>query len=95
MSQVQWAGPALRDLETIDDYWALHAPARAASIIAAIDFAASFLADTPRAGMPIDDRGVRKWRVRGTDYLLIHRLSERANVQILRVFHDRQNWLDQ
>jgi plasmid stabilization system protein ParE len=52
--------------------------------------AARFLAERPEAGPALAD-GARKWRVRGTDYVLIYR-PVRQGIQVLRVHHARQDW---
>lgn len=92
MRPVLWAGPAERDLAAIDEYWLQASEQRADAVLARIRAAGEFLGSMPKAGPAIETGPFRKWRVGGTDYLLIYRVLNDA-IQILRVRHGRGDWL--
>jgi toxin ParE1/3/4 len=90
MTPTRWTRPALSDLADIDDrnrpLSSDHADRVAREAVAA----GRFLAEYPMAGPVISD-GVRKWRVRGTDFILLYHVEAGA-VTILRVRHAREDW---
>ncbi|MFA6116188.1 MAG: type II toxin-antitoxin system RelE/ParE family toxin [Sphingomonas sp.] len=90
MRRSQWTVDARGDLAAIDDYYHDLNPDHALRVGRAAIAAARFLAERPEAGPVLDDK-VRKWRVRGTDYVLIYR-PVRQGIQVLRVHHAKQNW---
>jgi len=53
--------------------------------------AGHFLAGLPEAGPALEGREARKWRVAGTNYLLIYRLVP-DGIQVLRVQYAREDW---
>lgn len=91
MRRVEWSAPAEWDLQAIDDYWCTHSARRADIILDLVRASGDFLAAFPKAGPAVDENGIRKWRVSGTDYILIYRLIPEA-VQIVRVRHTREDW---
>jgi toxin ParE1/3/4 len=90
MNRSQWTIEARQDLAAIDDYYIGLYPEYATRVGRAAIAAARFLAERPEAG-PILADDVRKWSVRGTDYVLLYRPT-RTGVQVLRVYHAKQNW---
>lgn len=90
MRRSQWTIEARHDLAAIDDYYIDLNPEHATRVGRAAIAAARFLAERPEAG-PILADDVRKWSVRGTNYVLLYRLT-RTGVQVLRVYHAKQNW---
>ncbi|MFD1033894.1 type II toxin-antitoxin system RelE/ParE family toxin [Sphingomonas hankookensis] len=91
MIALNWSGPARADLEAIDDTLSIIDLALADRMIDRIEGAGSFLREHPMAGSTILSGAVRKWRVRGTPYLLLYRpLADR--IEILRIRHDREDW---
>lgn len=92
MTDVQWSGPALRDLRRIDHWLTSEASAETAvRLLTAIRFRAEFLVDFPRGGRP--RRGdTRILRVLETPYLIHYRITLDMGVQVLRVYHERQDW---
>ncbi|MCK8457989.1 type II toxin-antitoxin system RelE/ParE family toxin [Sphingomonas faeni] len=93
MSRATWAPLAQIDLARIDDFNARRDLDYADLVGRAAIAAGNFLADFPAAG-PIVDRNERKWRVPDTDYVLIYRIVPHG-VEILRVYHGRENWRKQ
>lgn len=91
MTRLIWSGPALRDLEGIEDYWMLNNPGRASQILEKITAAARFLTTVPGAGARNDALGVREWSVRSTRYLLLY-VHEDDAVIVARVRHSAENW---
>lgn len=50
------------------------------------------LAEMPQMGRPGVEPGTRHWSVQRTPYLIVYRESVDA-LEILRVWHGRQDWL--
>jgi plasmid stabilization system protein ParE len=92
MPRLIWSPSSLRDLRGIDEFLAERNDAAAARILRAIRAAALRLHDYPRIGRAIDEP-FRVFGVRGTPYLLVYRLRD-GTVEIVRVRHSRENWLD-
>ena len=92
MRSVVWTTPAQADLAAIDDRYGEIAPDFADLAGGAALAAGSFLAEHPAAGPLVGEFGIRKWRVRGTDYILLCRIVA-AGVEIIRVRHGREDWL--
>ena len=90
MSPTKWTRPAQADLARIDDHHRERDVAYADRVGRQAIGAGRFLAQHPASGSPIDHE-LRKWRVRGTRYLLVYRLVP-GGVEVLRVRHERENW---
>ena len=90
MTRAIWLGSALADLAGIDDFYAAISPEHADRVGRAAVRAARFLAEHPRAG-PVVKGVFRKWRVPGTDYILVYRVHA-DGVEIMRVHHGHENW---
>lgn len=91
MRDVEWTPVAREDLAAIDAYWWAFNRERADEILDRIEAAGGFLSGMPHADMMLEDRPARKWRVRGTSYLLIYRIHD-DRIEILRVHHASQDW---
>ncbi|KQM22458.1 hypothetical protein ASE73_14595 [Sphingomonas sp. Leaf24] len=91
MIGIEWSAPARVDLEAIDDKFLAIDTALADRMIDRIEQAGKFLREHPGAGPEILSGTVRKWRVRGTPYLLFYRMLP-DRVEILRIRHDREDW---
>ena len=90
MRRVVWSPAARADLARIDDFNAEHDPDFADRVARAAIAAADFLAEFPAAGPVV--RGLdRKWRVPGTDFILVYHASVQG-VEIVRTYHARENW---
>lgn len=90
MSRAIWSALALRDLDDLDSYFRDLAPDHSLRIARLAVAAGRFLADNPGAGSPAPLE-LRKWRVKGTDYLILYRAS-RSGIEITRLMHARRNW---
>lgn len=90
MRSILWTPLAEADLTEIDDYWWTVDPDIADRIAERIRSAAEFLRSVPQGGSLIEDSDARKWRAGNSPYILIYRLRDAA-VEILRVYHDRQD----
>lgn len=90
MNRPDWTINARQDLAAIDDYYFDLNPDHAWRVGHAALAAARFLAERPEAG-PVFSDDARKWRVKGTAYVLIYRVTSEG-VQILRVHHAAQDW---
>jgi len=90
MSRAQWTWPARADLAAIDAYYETLSPDFALKVARLAMAAGHFLAEHPRAGPEVEP-GIRKWRVAQTDYILVYRLV-RDGIQVVRVYHARQQW---
>lgn len=92
MPQLNWTAPALADLRRINSWLLEHRSADlAARTLAGIRERALFLEQFPHGGRPERD-GTRVLRVSGTPFLLLYRLRN-ASVEILRIRHEREDWL--
>ena len=91
MKRLRWTSPAEQDLIAIDEYWCGYSTERADEVLDIIRQAGDFLAELPKTGPAMETRDFRKWRVRGTNYVLVYRASGEA-VEILRVHHASEDW---
>jgi toxin ParE1/3/4 len=92
MSFARWTRRAQADLIRIDDFNTRNDPDFADAIGRAAIAAGDFLSDHPHVG-PVLRGGERKWSVKHTDYVLVYRLID-GGVEILRVHHGREDWLN-
>ncbi|WP_432769601.1 MAG: type II toxin-antitoxin system RelE/ParE family toxin [Sphingopyxis sp.] len=91
MALIKWSGPARRDLARIDDHYRSIDPEFADQSSDAVVEAARFLLANPRVGAPLDQLPFRKWPVRTTPFILFYRV-EKADIRIVRVRHNREDW---
>ena len=91
MKQLIWSSPAGHDMDLINDYLRSFGESVAEKALDQIEAAARFLWSYPSAGPSLTNVAVRKWLIRGTDYVLVYRLTDDA-VEIVRVHHNRENW---
>lgn len=92
MTAVRWSIAARDDLREIDAWLEREAsPQFAIVTLAAIRERAGFLANFPRGGRPHAD-GTPILRVLGTPYLIHYHLDGRQQVDVLRVYHEREDW---
>lgn len=92
LTRVIWSFPARDDIFDILDYYDAIDPALADDIAARIDHGPTSLLSNPSIGSPVDG-GYRKWRVRGTPFLLFY-VVRQAEIEIRRVRHYREHWRD-
>ena len=85
MADLRWANLALADLEAIVRHHQAGDPAIGVELVERVVSAATFLTQLPEAG-PLTIRGLRKWRVPKTPYLLFYRVAP-DHIRVLRVLH--------
>ncbi len=91
MRPVIWTHSAQSDLAQIDDWYAAINPGFADEVGDRAIASGRFLAEFPSAGEFLPDLDLRKWRVPGTNYILLYRMSV-DGVEILRLRHAREDW---
>ena len=92
MPALKWTQPAIDDLWSIDAWLNENASGGTAlATLAAIRLRAGFLENFPHGGRPIGE-GVRALRVIDTPHLILYRLVS-GDVEILRIRHEREDWL--
>ena len=87
----RWAVRAQADLARAETYYQPLDSAFAARIIQTATAAGDLLCEHPQLGRATRRRGVRKWRVKGTPFILLYRIAP-GEIRIIRVAHDRQDW---
>ena len=90
MSRAQWTRLAQADLAAIGDYYEPLNPDFPLQVERRAMAASRFLAEHPHAGPEIE-LGTRKWSVPRTDYIIVYRIA-RGGIEVLRVYHARQQW---
>ena len=91
MRQLIWSGPARRDLFSIAEHYEAIDPDLPAVMLRAIQKAPLILLTHPEIGAPMERRGLRKWPVKGTPFLLFY-AATRERVEIKRVRHAAEDW---
>jgi toxin ParE1/3/4 len=92
MRRVSWTTASRHDLRQIDEWLTNEAdPDFAIRTLATIRYRAEFLVDFPRGGRPYRG-GTRILRVLDTPYLIHYRIVGDLAVEVLRVYHERQDW---
>lgn len=92
MRLIEWTASARGDLRGIDGWLEREAsPATALATLLAIRERADFLIRFPHGGRPHAD-GTRILRVFRTPYLIRYRLKG-ERVEVLRVHHEREDWI--
>ena len=89
--KVEWTHPALADLIEAQSYIAQENPIAAEKVAQRILEANEQLSDNPEIGRPGHVEGTREWVISQTPYLVVYRIRN-DQVEILRVWHARQNW---
>ena len=92
MKRINWSHSAAADLRDIERYLAGYHPSIARETVERVVTAARFLVVHRSIGTPVSARW-RKWRVPGTQYLLVYR-PMRDGIEVGRVRHDRSNWTE-
>jgi plasmid stabilization system protein ParE len=92
MRKLEWTSAARNDLRRINAWLTGEANAQtAARLLTAIAARASFLLDFPEGGPSLPSGSARSLRVPDTPYTLYYRLVGSDRIQILRVYHHRQD----
>ncbi len=87
--EVRWLRSAVADLEAIQDYLLERNPAAAAHMVSVLREAAHSLDTLPHRGRPGRWPGTRELVLPRLGYLIPYRVRDDV-VEILRVFHERQ-----
>ena len=88
---LDWAKNAQADLIRIVSFYGPLDGEFAQRVLREAISASEFLCDYPQAGPATRQRGVRKWRVKTTPFLLLYRYTAN-NLRITRVTHHAQDW---
>jgi len=90
--RVVWTGPALRQLEEIEDYIAQDNPIAAFEVTEAIlNRVNKRLPDHPGMGRPGRTQGTRELVISDSPYIVAYRIVG-SDIQILAVMHGAQKW---
>lgn len=85
---------ALQDFDEAQDHIAEDNPLAAQAVAQRIADAVRRLCDHPEIGRPGHAAGTREWAVTRTSHLLIYRINGDV-IEILLVWHGRQDWQNQ
>ncbi|MET3724807.1 type II toxin-antitoxin system RelE/ParE family toxin [Sphingomonas trueperi] len=92
MRELVWTTPAIGDLQAIDTWLSEHrSPDLARRRLAKLRERAEFLIEFPHLGRP-GDKNVRILRAFDTPYVIVYRLKG-EKLEILRIRHEREDWL--
>jgi plasmid stabilization system protein ParE len=91
LTEIIWSGPAEKDLVKILEYYAIADEQLASRLVAEVLKESLRLPDFPKMGAPIGARGLRKWHVHGTPFLLLYGVRA-GRIEIRRVRHVREDW---
>ena len=91
MRAPRWSKPAQADFVEIDAFYRLRQPGYAQEVLERAVAAGEFLCRHPEAGEAIEETPLRKWRVTGTPYILLYRMTDNI-VRISRVVHAARDW---
>ena len=91
MRVVVWTGPALSDVDAIQDFIARDNPTAAHKLTTdIIERTGRLLADNPMIGREGRVAGTRELVVAGTRYIVAYRLTDQ--VEVLAVVHGARRW---
>ena len=90
MTRAIWSAAALADFDDLDRFYAEFSTDHARRVGKLAVEAGKLLAENPLMG-PVVEGSLRKWTVRGTDYIILYRPGE-AGVEIARLIDARHNW---
>ncbi len=90
MKRAIWSAAALADFDALDRYYAEYSTDHAFRVGNLAIGAGKLLAENPLMG-PVVEGDLRKWTVRGTDYIILYRPTE-TGVDIARLIDARRNW---
>jgi toxin ParE1/3/4 len=92
LRRLRWTARASADVVDALRYYKAIDPLLALMLRKRIAAAPTPLVERPGLGSPTGQHDTRKWRVRGTPFLLLYRILVDGTVEILRVHHTAQNW---
>ena len=91
MRTLIWSYPARRDLYEIAAYYGRIAPGVGLDLLERIETSPLALLEFPQMGSPTRRRGIRKWCVPRTPFLLLY-TSNADYVEVRRVLHESMDW---
>jgi len=91
MLKVEWTHPALADLIEAQNFIAREKSEAANDIARKVWKASKELGENPEIGRSGHINGTREWVVGQTPYLIVYRIKNNR-LEILRVWHGKQNW---
>lgn len=92
MRKIDWSQPARDDLRKIADWLRTETPPDVAvRYLHAIRTRCAALENFPKRGPQIG-KEARKLIVQGTPYIILYRII-RSDIEVVRIFHNRENWL--
>lgn len=91
MKRAQWSTRAVQDLKAARRFLQSERPDAAASILENIVRSTDRLLEAPAIGSPVGYRRWRKWRVRGTPYLLFYQ-PDPIGITVVHILHQRSDW---
>lgn len=89
--RIEWARPAIQDLQDAAAFIANDSPAAAARMASRVREAVESLADQPNLGRPGRLLNTRELVVTGAPFLVVYRVHLGA-LQVLRVLHHARRW---
>ena len=93
MRKIIWSSLAISDLRRIDNWLTAElSPQVADDYLSAIRQRCEVLQDFPQRGARVDDEA-RKLLVPTTPYIMLYDVTD-FQIEVLRVFHNRENWRD-
>lgn len=90
MRRIIYARQALLDIDSVERFWRKRDPELLDALADKTRDALAFLVRTPGAGSPFGSG--RKWRIGRTPFLIFY-IADDDSLTILRVRHERENWL--
>ena len=94
MTDLIWSERSRADLFAIADRYDAIEPGLGGRMLDRVEDAPLVLMQHPHLGASVSARGFRKWRAKGTPFVLLYRLRPDGAVEVARVRHDRENWRD-
>ncbi len=93
MRKIIWSSLAISDLRRIDNLLTAElSPQVADDYLSAIRQRCEVLQDFPQHSARVDDEA-RKLLVPATPYIILYDVTD-FQIEVLRVFHNRENWRD-
>lgn len=89
--KLRWTHPALADLDEAQTFIAQENPVAAQAVAQRVWVMAQSLQTHPAMGRAGHLSGTRELVVAQTPYLIVYRIRQNC-VEILRLWHGRQNW---
>jgi toxin ParE1/3/4 len=92
LRQLRWTEAASADLFSVADHYRNIDRHLAEVMLERVVEAPRILLTQPAISAPVGARGMRKWVVSRTPFLLTYRILRDGTIEIMRVRHSRSNW---